>query len=194
MISTSPLLDSVMLPIQNFLTINEYDAIPNALKLMRESFHKNSAWQGPHVLIVLNDPGQPVGLLTLKSLLRSAQIKQLEEDTNYKSDYVSWYYIKECHKNGILVREVMRPIKIHTIDRQNFDLNAVSALFARSGMNYIPVLDKDVVIGIADRSRVFYEIQSLNPLPNNLRFKILANYFQDIKTSLSLIISGIFPQ
>lgn len=88
----------------------------------------------------------------------------------------------------------MRPIKIHTIDRQNFDLNAVSALFARSGMNYIPVLDKDVVIGIADRSRVFYEIQSLNPLPNNLRFKILANNFQDIKTSLSLIISGIFPQ
>jgi len=192
MISTYPSMDSFMISIHDFLTINEYDSIRDALKLMRESFHKNSAWQGPHMLIVLNNREQPVGLLTLKSLLRSTKIKQLEENTSFKSDYVSWYYIKKCHETGIAVREVMRPIKAYSIDRHDFDFNAASAIFTRNGINFIPVLDKGEVIGIVDKSSVFYELQSLSTLPKKFSpFETMAKYFKDIKSNVSVVL-GIF--
>lgn len=192
MTSTYPLMDSLMIPIHNFLTINEYASISDALKLMRESFHKNSAWQGPHMLIVINSRGQIVGLLTLKNLLRSAKIKQLEDSPEFKSTYVSWYYIKKCHENGIAVREVMRPIKSYTIDRNNFDINTASSIFTRNGINFVPVLDNNQIIGIVEKSSLFYEIQSLSTLPNKLSpFETVIRYFKDIKTNVSVVFSGI---
>lgn len=192
MIPTYP-LNNFMIPIHNFLTINEYDTIREALKLMRESFHKGSAWQGPHMLIVLNNLEQPVGLLTLKSLLRLIKIKQLEEDPSFKSEYVSWHYIKKCHESGIAVREVMRPVKAYSINYHDFDINAAAAIITRNGINFIPVLDNDKIIGIVDKSSVFYQLQSLNnSLPNKVStFKMQAKYFKNIKTKISILFSGI---
>lgn len=182
-----------MIPIHNFLTINEYASIHDALKLMRESFHQNSAWQGPHLLIVLNDRGQSIGLLTLKSLLRSTKIKQLEEDSSFKSAYVSWYFIKKCKESGIAVRELMRPLKAYSIDRHDYDINTASAIFTRYGINFIPVLENNELIGIADKSSAFYELKSLNALPKRLTpFETLSKYFADLKTNVSVAFLGIF--
>ena len=187
-------LNSFMIPIHNFLTINEYDSIREALKLMRESFHKGSAWQGPHMLIVLNNHEQPVGLLTLKSLLMSTKIKQLEEDTSFKSEYVSWHYIKKCHDSGIAVRELMRPVKAYSINYHDFDINAAAAIFTRNGINYIPVLDNDKIIGIVDKSSVFYQLQYLNnSLPNKVStYKTQAKYLKKFKTKIAILFSDIF--
>ena len=187
-------LNSFINPIHNFLTINEYDLLRDALKLMRESFHKGSAWRGPHMLIVLNNLKQPVGLLTLKSLLRSTKIKQLEENNSFKSEYVSWHYIKKCQESGIAVREIMRPVKAYSINYHDFDINATAAIFARNGINFIPVLDNDKMIGIVDKSSVFFQLQSLsNSLPNKVfEFKNLAEYLRNIKTNISILFSGIF--
>ena len=187
-------LNSFMIPIHNFLTINEYDSIREALKLMRESFHKGSAWQGPQMLIVLNNLEQPVGLLTLKNLLKSTKIKQLEGDACFKSEYASWYYIKKCHESGIAVRELMRPVNVYSINYHDFDINAVVEIFSRNGINFIPVLDNDKIIGIVDKSSVFYQLQSLNnSLPNKVStFKTLAHYLKNIKINMNVLFSGFF--
>jgi len=190
-------LNSLMIPINSFLTINEHDSIREALKLMRESFHKGSAWQGPQVLIVLNNDDQPVGLLTLKSLLRATKLKQLEEDTSFKSEYVSWHYIQKCLEQGISVREVMRPINVYSINSHKFDIHTAATIFTRNGINFLPILDNDKkIIGIVDKSSVFYELQSLNAtMPKKVStLKTLAKtkYLKGLRTNMSILLLGIF--
>jgi len=190
-------LNSLMIPINCFLTINEHDPIHKALKRMKESFHKESAWHGPQVLIVLNNENQPVGLLTLKSLLRAIKLKQLEEDTSFKSEYVSWHYIKKCLELGISVREVMRPINVYSMNSHKFDLNTAATIFTRNGINFLPILDNAKnIIGIVDKSSVFYELQSLNTAMHKkvslLKTLAKAKYLKSLRTNMSILLLGIF--
>ncbi|KUO73214.1 MAG: magnesium transporter [Desulfosporosinus sp. BRH_c37] len=188
-------LNNSMIPIHYFLTINEHDTIREALKLMRESFHKGSAWQGPQMLIVLNNLEQPVGLLTLKSLLRATKLKQLVGDTSFKSEYVSWYYIKKSLELGIVVREVMRPVKAYSINYRDFNIHTATLIFTRNGINFIPIIDDEKIIGIVDKSSVFYELQSSsNSLPDRVAiFKTLAilKYLKNLKTNMSILFLGL---
>lgn len=185
-------LNDLMIPINNLLTINEYDSVRKALKLMRESFHQESAWQGPHVLVAIDNHQKPVGLLTLKTLLRSTTVKKSLQDPDFKSAYVSWYYIKKCHEKGISVREVMRPISVFSFNYHNFDINTAAEIFIRNGINYIPVLDNDVLVGIVDKSKIFYKLHSLsNSLPKcNTSFSLTRN-FKNFKCSMSILFSSI---
>ncbi|WP_242832393.1 CBS domain-containing protein [Desulfosporosinus orientis] len=184
-----------MIPIDHFLTINQYDSVREALKLMRESFHQESAWQGPQVLIVVDNHQKPVGLLTLKCLLKSSQLKQLQESTYFKSECVSWHYINKCQKSGIAVRELMRPIHCFFFDYHHFDIITAAAVFTRNGINYIPVLKNHELIGIINKSKLFYELQFLNTTsPKSLRaFDSLSRNLKDIKSSMSMLFAGIFP-
>ncbi|SDG11763.1 CBS domain-containing protein [Desulfosporosinus hippei] len=187
-------LNSLMIPMDHLLTINEYDSVRKALKLMRESFHQESAWQGPHVLVAIDNHQKPVGLLTLKTLLKSTIIKKSVQDPYFKSEYVSWHYLKKCHDQGISVREVMRPISVFSISYHNFDINTAAEIFTRNGINYIPILDNDQLIGVIDKSKIFYKLHSLsNSLPKCVTtFDSLVRNYKSLKCSISILFSSIF--
>lgn len=189
------LCHNVMIPIDHFLTINQHDTVRQALKLMKESFHQESAWQGPQVLIVTDNLQKPVGILTLKCLLRSSQIKELQESIYFKSECVSWHYINKCQKSGIAVRELMRPVHCFSFDYHHFDIKTAAEVFTRNGINYIPVFKNNELIGIVNKSKVFYELQFLNPtLPKSLTaFASLSRNLKDMKNSMSLLFAGLFP-
>lgn len=189
------LCHNLMIPIDHFLTVNQSDSVRRALKLMQESFHQESPWQGPQVLIVTDNLQNPVGLLTLKGLLRSSLIKQLQESPYFKSECVSWHYVDKCRKEGIAVREIMRPLGCFSFDYHHFDINAAAAMFSRNGLNYIPVFKDHKLIGIINKSKLFYELQFINPpSPKSLRvFASLSRNLKDIKSGMSLLFAGVWP-
>lgn len=158
-------LEDLVTPRDCFLTIYEDNSIYQAIKTMKESFHFGAAWQGKQVLIVLNNQDQPVGLLTLKSLFKAVGIKKLEEDTNFKSEYVSWYFIHKSHQEGLAVKKLMRPIKAYSINCLNLAIYKLVSLFNKADFNYLPVFNNGQFIGILEREILFYKIKDKQNYP-----------------------------
>lgn len=153
---TAQAVELYAVPLDNYLTVQEGEKIYSALKTLNDSMHRGGAWQGHRLVVVVNDSGQPTGLLTLKSVLRAVGFKMLEEDPFFKAECFSWYYISKTRRNGgITAREAMRPLGLFSIGGKN-TVREAARMFARHGINYLPVTDGENTVGILSRRDLFY--------------------------------------
>ncbi|MFZ5632675.1 MAG: cyclic nucleotide-binding/CBS domain-containing protein [Bacillota bacterium] len=150
-----------MIPLEEYLTVGENEKICTALKVLTNSMHKGGAWHGHRLLVVLNDGGEPTGILTIKGMLNAIGIRMLEEDPAFRAECFSWYYIKKIRENGkITVREVMRPLVMFSIDC-NSTISEAAHMFVRHGINYLPVKEGEKIIGILSLREIFYRYYEL---------------------------------
>jgi CBS domain-containing protein len=158
---------SYMIPIGEFPVINENETVYRAIRFLKYSLHKGGAWKGHRLAVALDNCGNATGILTIKSLLNSVILKMLEEDTFFKAECFSWYYIEDIRRKGrVTVREVMRPLMAFSIDRSQ-PVSEAAKLFTRHGINHLPVMEGQKLIGILNARDLFYgyyELTRFRPL------------------------------
>lgn len=146
----------VMVPLSDYSTISENATIKEAIAALRASFHRSvGSWHGHQSLIVLNNEGELVGLLTLRSLLVTLGIKDLAEDIWIKAETWSWYFLNRLREQaGVRVKDVMRPIEVATVNAFDDVLKASFTFFIHQ-VNSLPVLENKKVVGILRTIDVF---------------------------------------
>lgn len=154
MFSARP-VELYMVPLGEYLTVRENEKVHSALKVLNDSIHRGGAWQGPRLLVVLNDGGDPTGVLTLKSMIGTVGLKLLEDDPFFRSECFSWYYIKKVREHGVSVREVMRPLGLFSLDCRG-TVREAARIFARHGINHLPVTRRNTAVGILSKWDLFY--------------------------------------
>lgn len=146
----------IMMPIEDYNTISEEAAIYEAIRVLRESFHRDGrAWYGHRSVIALDSAGKPSGILTLRGILRAAGLRELEHDPDLKAESWGWYYIQKLREESRLcVRDVMQPLGLAAV-RAGDDLTAVARLLLKHNVNSLPVRKKGQVIGIVRAMDIF---------------------------------------
>lgn len=139
------LAKDIMIPMAEYATVNVEDSLKDALSTLR-----NALPSGHRSLAVVDDNGNLVGFLTVRTILRA-----LEDHVFKHSDFVwsmSWsrFFLtnKMGHTAKIKVREVMRPV-IEVFVNENSTLQDVAQTVLRNRVHHIPVLNKELkVVGI----------------------------------------------
>ena len=178
--SPMPTAGAYMIPLKEYPTIHENENINNAIRILKENLHKNnSPWQGHRLVIALNDHSEPVGILTLKCLLKAICLRLMEEDTSFKGESVSWYFIEQMRAKGkVTVREVMRPLAQFSLDYNNSVFKA-ARIFIRQGINYLPIKDGQKVVGILNSRELFFKYYETT------RFKAMHRHWLGNNSSVS---------
>ncbi|MCL6634525.1 MAG: CBS domain-containing protein [Peptococcaceae bacterium] len=148
--------EEIMVPIGDYNTISDGAAIYEAIRVLRESFHRDGrAWYGHRSVVVLNKDGEPSGILTLRGILRAAGLRELENDPDLKAESWGWYYINKLREESRLsVRDVMQPIGLAAV-RAGDELTGVARALLKHSVNELPVVKKGKVVGIVRSFDVF---------------------------------------
>ena len=148
--------EQMMVPIGDYNTILEESTVYEAIKALRESFHRDGkAWYGHRSVIAVNNEGEPTGILTLRGILQAAGLRELEEDPDLKADSWGWLYIKKLREEARLsVRDVMRPLRLAEV-RANDDLSDVARALLKNKVNALSVFKSGRVIGIVRTIDIF---------------------------------------
>lgn len=139
------LAKDIMIPIEEYATVNAEDSLKDAIKVLR-----NSLPLGHRSLAVLDNKGNLVGFLTIRTILNA-----LEAHAFKHSDYawsMSWsrFFLASSMERTarIKVREVMRPV-IEVFVNENTSLQDVAQTILKNRVNHIPVLNKELkAVGI----------------------------------------------
>ncbi|MEW6275647.1 MAG: CBS domain-containing protein [Bacillota bacterium] len=148
--------EEIMVPLDDYNTISENATIYEAIRVLRESFHRDGrAWHGHRSVIAKNDAGEPTGILTLGSILRAAGLRELYIDDPYlKAVSWGWYYIKKLQEGGLRVRDIMQPIGL-AVARANDTLTDIAKTMLRFNVNSLPVVKRGQVVGIVRSIDIF---------------------------------------
>lgn len=146
----------IMVSIDDYNTIGEKATVYEAIRALRESFHRDGrAWYGHRSVIVLDGAGEPTGILTLRGILWAAGLRELENDPDLKAESWGWNYINKLREESRLrVRDVMQPLGLAAV-RVRDDLTDVARALLKHNVNSLPVLDKGRVVGIVRAMDVF---------------------------------------
>ncbi|MGB9905334.1 MAG: cyclic nucleotide-binding/CBS domain-containing protein [Desulfotomaculales bacterium] len=149
-------VEEIMVPLEDYNTISENATIYEAIRILRESFHREGgAWHGHRSVIVKNSSGEPSGILTLGSILRAAGLKDLCLDDPYlKSLSWGWYYIKKLQEGTIRVRDIMQPLGLAAV-RAADSITGAARTLLRHNVNSAPVIKKGKVVGILRTIDIF---------------------------------------
>lgn len=148
--------EEIMVPINDYITISQDATIYEAIKVLKDSFHSNgNAWSGHRSVIVLDEKGKLVGVLTLRGLLKAAGLREIDKDMTIKSESWGWYYIDRLRQETRLrVRDVMRPLAVATVNADNTVVDIAVALLKRK-VNSLPVLKKGKLVGMVRTLDIF---------------------------------------
>lgn len=148
-----------MVAIEDYATIKESATVFEAIKALRQSFHRDGkAWHGHRSVVVLDDRGKLTGILTLRGLLRAAGFRELDEDMSLKAESWGWYYTSQLREEmGIKVRDIMRPIALATV-KSDTPVADVALALLRHGVNSLPVFRAGELVGIVRTIDVFLVI------------------------------------
>ena len=148
--------EDIMIPISDYVTISEEETLYRAIKVLRDSFHKDGkAWYGHRSVIVLRRGGELVGVLSLNEILKAVGLKELNNDPDFKAESWGWYYINSMREQAKLtVRDVMRPIALATVEARDSVSDVAQALLKHK-VNSLPVLKKGKLIGMVRTLDIF---------------------------------------
>ena len=151
----------IMVPIGDYNTISDQATVYEAIRVLRESFHRDGrAWYGHRSVIVLNGEGAPSGILTLRGILRAAGLREMESDPDLKADSWGWNYVNKLREESRLsVRDIMQPLGIAGV-RARDDLADVARALLKHNVNDLPVVKKGEVIGIVRAMDIFMSMDA----------------------------------
>ncbi len=151
--------EQIMVPLSDYNTISENATVYDAIRVLRESFHRDGrAWYGHRSVVAVNANGEPTGILTLRGILQAAGLRDMEKDLDLKTESWGWYYIKRLREESRLtVRDVMQPLRLAEVRAQD-DLTDVARILLKNKVNSISVSKNGKTIGIVRSIDVFMAV------------------------------------
>ncbi|HHW42873.1 CBS domain-containing protein [Desulfofundulus thermobenzoicus] len=152
----------VMIPIHDYSTVRWDAPLKEAVEILRSSLHREGrVWYGFHSIAVLDGNQHLVGLLTLRSLLKTLQFHAISRDAWLKGSSWGWYFAHRYHRQaGIRVKDIMRPLALATIQADDTVFQAAVKMITHR-VNSLPVLEKRKVVGMVRTIDVFNLIGEL---------------------------------
>lgn len=149
----------IMVPLSDYYTVSEEATLHEAIKVLRNSFHRDGrAWYGHRSVIVLGKGGELVGVLSLKGLLKAAGLRNLDNDPEFKSESWGWYYVNRLRTGSKLrVRDVMRSLAVATVDAGD-SVSSVAMALLKHQVDSVPVIKSGKLVGMVRTMDVFMVI------------------------------------
>ncbi len=146
------LVKEVMIPINDYPTINMNATIGEAIKILRKTFVQDSKngrmFRGPRSIIVLDDEKDEkiVGILTLRSLLKAIELEANEKNTFLTiTSWALFFKKNEIDKHlGIKVKDIMRSVDLAYIYENDTITQAVHMILSKQ-VNSLPVLENPII-------------------------------------------------
>ncbi|WP_066640644.1 CBS domain-containing protein [Desulfolucanica intricata] len=154
-------VQSIMVPKDDYPVIKQNVLISKAINILRSSFHKkDGTWFGFQSLVVLNNKEIPVGILTLRGLLKALKMQATGEHIfkdRFLNDFYFSHYIDDSY---ITVKDIMRPINLITIQKDSSIFDAV-LIIVKKRINSLPVMDGKKLVGIVRTIDLFWSVGDL---------------------------------
>ena len=162
----------VMIPIEDYTTLNQESTVKEAIEKLRESFFAKVSTSrimetGHRSLLVYDDRGKIIGILAIIDLLRavmpgylSAPKPSMADSVQYSPMFWSGMFTREITRLAEKkIRDVMSPAP-RTI---NADANLMEAAYTMIYQNKrrLAVIDSGEVIGIIREQDLFFEIDRI---------------------------------
>ncbi|MBO8137229.1 MAG: CBS domain-containing protein [Desulfotomaculum sp.] len=142
------LVKEVMVPIKEYPTINMNATVAEAISILKRTFKKqfNNVITGHRSIVVLDDKGKIVGILTLRSLLKAIEMEA--NKNNPLSNITSWalFFMKNkiTEHINIQVKDIMRSVDLAYVYENETITKAVHMILTKQ-VNSLPVLEKPEV-------------------------------------------------
>ena len=162
----------VMIPIEEYTTLNQESTVKEAIDKLRESFYAKVSTSrimetGHRSILVVDDRGKITGILAIIDLLRavmpgylSAPKPSTADNVQYSPMFWDGMFQREVIRlAGKKIKDVMSPAP-RTIDA---DANLMEAAYTMISQNKrrLTILDSDKVIGIIREQDLFFEIDRI---------------------------------
>lgn len=147
-----------MVPISEYPVIYEDTTVSEAVRIMRESFHrKDGTWFGFQSVLVMNRRQKLVGLLTLRGFLKAFKL-QAVLDHLLKGDSEGLAFMPRLDQSlQILTRDIMRPLNLITVQMDS-DIFRAIAVMVEGKINSLPVMAGRKLVGVVRTIDLFWTV------------------------------------
>ena len=154
-------VQSIMIPKEDYPVIRQEKFISEAINVLSVFFHqKDGTWFGFQSLLVVNHKETPVGILTLRSLLKALKMQASGDHLTKNRSFSDFYFPHYIDDGNITVKEIMRPINTVSVQKDSPVFEALLVVVKRR-VNSLPVMDKKKLVGILRTIDLFWTLGEL---------------------------------
>lgn len=163
----------LMIPIEEYSTVPTNATVKEAIEVLTKSFSQleSGEYAGHRSVLVIDENQQPVGLLTFRDLIKAIEPKFAIDPSKVPGHSIPYTDLPDVAWDGYFtqrsqqeakhpVSEVMRPLKLLTIDADAPLLKAVH-MMVNNDVGSLPVTENGKVVGMIRINEVFMEIANV---------------------------------
>lgn len=145
-----------MLPLESYPAVTLDDNVGMAVTRLKEATAR-----GFRTLLVVGGDGQPLGVISQRTILRAMQPDFLITENWVLPVWWRGFFTAKCREEALKkVREVMRPLNFISVNADDPITKAVH-LMVSNNVGILPVMENGRVIGILRSHGIFDEICAL---------------------------------
>lgn len=159
----------VMIPVRNYKTISHNCTVEDAVKLLHRSFYQHGkSGQSHRSIIVCDDYGNPLGMVTFRSVLQA--LEPFFARAQNLSVPVFWegLFTERCRAEARKsVKEIMHPFNFVALDVNDTLIKAVHAMIKHK-LGTLPVKKNNRLVGMVRVNEIFEEVKNVMNAPEYL--------------------------
>jgi len=150
------IVHDLMIPLNKCPAVLPNDTVQRAITLL-----KKAAAAGHQCVLVVDEDGQPIGILSRRVLLQILEPKFVVTDRWALPVFWSGFFTDKCKAEAQKkVKEIMRPINLQTVEADDPIIKAVH-MMVNNHVGLLPVLKEGKVAGVLRLHEIFQEIAGL---------------------------------
>lgn len=152
----------IMVPIRDYPTVRADASLGEAAVTINACLKRDGGvWHGFRSVMVVDDGGRVVGVLTLRTILRAVLYAAGKGDPALEGSSWGGFMLRGLQRRGgPKVREVMRPTDLIAVGPEDSVWEAALKM-ARNQINSLPVVDQGRPVGIVRSLDIFWFISEL---------------------------------
>jgi len=152
----------IMVPIRDYPTVQADVSLREAAATINAHLKRDGGvWHEFRSVMVVDDGGRMIGVLTLRTVLRAVLYAAGKGDPALEGSSWGGFMLRNVQrKGGPKVREVMRPAILIAVGPEDSVWEAALKM-ARNRINSLPVVDQGRPVGIVRSLDVFWFISEL---------------------------------
>ncbi|SFH43280.1 CBS domain-containing protein [Desulfotomaculum arcticum] len=151
----------IMIPLRSYKIISKSCKIEDAVKVLYRAYsQRTKGGAGHRSVIVCDDYGNPVGLITFRSVLQA--LEPFFAKAQNLSVPVFWegLFSERCRSEAVKsVEEIMHPISLITLDANDTLIKAAHAMIKHK-LGTLPVIKNNRIVGMVRVNEVFEEVHN----------------------------------
>ncbi|MDI6711364.1 MAG: CBS domain-containing protein [Thermoanaerobacterales bacterium] len=152
----------IMVPIRDYPTVRAEASLYEAAAMINVYLKRDEGvWHGFRSVMVVDDGGGVIGVLTLRTVLRAVLYAAGKGDPAVEGSSWGGFMLRDVRRQGgPRVREVMRPATLIAVSPDDSVWDAALKM-ARNRINSLPVVERRRPVGIVRSIDVFWWISEL---------------------------------